>query len=151
MKKRLYLLLTLLTISAFILAACGSKANTESEQGVEPTEGEPVVPDQYKDLKNPFAGQSDAADSGKKIYTEKCATCHGDGGKGDGPGGAALNPKPEDLTVLAEDPDGMVYWRIAEGGVVSPFKEKGSAMPAWMNVLSQDEIWQVVTYVRTMK
>ncbi len=34
----------------------------------------------------------------KEIWQTRCATCHGQGGKGDGPAGAALNPKPRDFT-----------------------------------------------------
>lgn len=34
---------------------------------------------------------------GKTSYEMNCAACHGDGGKGDGPAGAALDPKPRDL------------------------------------------------------
>jgi hypothetical protein len=37
----------------------------------------------------------------KKYYAEKCVVCHGESGKGDGPGAAALNPKPRDLTDAA--------------------------------------------------
>ncbi|GBD27618.1 hypothetical protein HRbin30_02970 [bacterium HR30] len=46
------------------------------------------------------AGQvSEAAmKEAKEIWQTRCATCHGTGGKGDGPAGAALNPKPRDLT-----------------------------------------------------
>ena len=39
----------------------------------------------------------DAA-KGKVIFTTNCASCHGEGGKGDGPVGAALNPHPRDFT-----------------------------------------------------
>jgi len=44
----------------------------------------------------------DAA-AGKLVYTGKgtCWTCHGQGGKGDGPAGKALNPAPRDFTVGA--------------------------------------------------
>lgn len=34
---------------------------------------------------------------GKASYEANCAACHGDTGKGDGPAGAALEPKPRDL------------------------------------------------------
>ena len=34
----------------------------------------------------------------KEIWQTRCATCHGTSGKGDGPAGVALNPKPRDLT-----------------------------------------------------
>lgn len=39
-----------------------------------------------------------AAPSGKQIYHLRCATCHGEKGKGDGPAAAALEPKPRDFT-----------------------------------------------------
>ena len=35
---------------------------------------------------------------GEQIWTTRCALCHGAGGKGDGVAGAALNPKPRDMT-----------------------------------------------------
>ncbi|MCX8072701.1 MAG: c-type cytochrome [Candidatus Binatia bacterium] len=34
----------------------------------------------------------------KEIWQTRCSTCHGPNGKGDGPAGMALNPKPQDLT-----------------------------------------------------
>lgn len=37
----------------------------------------------------------------KREYQNRCATCHGDSGKGDGPGGVALSPKPRDYTDAA--------------------------------------------------
>jgi len=33
----------------------------------------------------------------QEIYTQRCTTCHGPTGKGDGPVGAVLSPKPRDL------------------------------------------------------
>ncbi len=38
--------------------------------------------------------RADAAAEAKEIFSTRCATCHGPQGKGDGPAGAALNPKP---------------------------------------------------------
>ena len=60
--------------------------------------------------------------------------CKSDEGRGDGPAVTALPVKPPDL----RDP-GMVgemagsdwFWRISEGGLVEPFRSKGSIMPAW--------------------
>ncbi len=34
----------------------------------------------------------------QEIFSTRCATCHGASGKGDGPGSAALNPKPRNLS-----------------------------------------------------
>jgi mono/diheme cytochrome c family protein len=54
-----------------------------------------------------------------KIFKERCVTCHGASGKGDGPGAAALNPKPRSFT----DPgwqgstdDARIKKVIVEGG-----------------------------------
>src|SRR5262245_39787433 len=37
----------------------------------------------------------------KEMFNSRCAPCHGTSGKGDGPGAAALNPKPRDYTDAA--------------------------------------------------
>ena len=36
----------------------------------------------------------DAATEAKKLFQGRCVVCHGDHGAGDGPGSAAINPKP---------------------------------------------------------
>src|SRR5262245_1347901 len=57
-----------------------------------------TCPAPEKAKKSPVA-KSDAAAvaAGKKLTVdEACTACHGDSGKGDGPGAAALNPKPAD-------------------------------------------------------
>ena len=38
------------------------------------------------------------AGQGQNLYQEKCALCHGDDGKGNGPGAAAFNPGPANFT-----------------------------------------------------
>ena len=34
----------------------------------------------------------------KQLFADRCGACHGTSGKGDGPGAAALNPKPRNYT-----------------------------------------------------
>ncbi len=43
-----------------------------------------------------YAGTT-AAEMGKKVYANACASCHGLKGDGNGPVGANLNPKPRNL------------------------------------------------------
>ncbi|MCU0684099.1 MAG: c-type cytochrome [Polyangiaceae bacterium] len=38
------------------------------------------------------------AKAAKEVFDTRCAACHGANGKGDGPGAAALNPKPRDYS-----------------------------------------------------
>ncbi len=54
-----------------------------------------------------FAGESvDAVKAGAKEFQQRCALCHGDNGKGNGPYAFALVFKPTDLTKLLADNDG---------------------------------------------
>ena len=90
---------------------------------------------------------------GKEIYTAKCAACHGEKGDGKGPAGASLPLKPGDFTdkkMVAEMPGNFWVWRVSEGGLVEPFKSKGSAMPAWKNELSMNDRWAVIAYAHTL-
>nr|MCH9680690.1 c-type cytochrome [Deltaproteobacteria bacterium] len=48
---------------------------------------------------------STAATAARKVWTDKCAVCHGEDGKGQGPGAMALNPKPRSFT----DPKWQTY------------------------------------------
>jgi mono/diheme cytochrome c family protein len=49
--------------------------------------------------------------------------------------------------MLSSLSDGYLFWRISKGGAIEPFN---SAMPAWESSLTEDQRWQVVTYIRTL-
>ncbi|MDO8970302.1 MAG: hypothetical protein Q7U74_06415, partial [Saprospiraceae bacterium] len=67
----------------------------------------------------------------------------------DGPAGSALTPKPGNLQTAAKDAsEAFIYWRVAEGGSMDPFK---SSMPALKSSLKEEQIWQLVSYVKTLK
>jgi mono/diheme cytochrome c family protein len=54
------------------------------------------------------AGEStEAVNAGAKEFQQRCALCHGDNGKGDGPYAMALVFKPSNLTTLLADNDGV--------------------------------------------
>lgn len=55
----------------------------------------------------------------QKVWKEKCVTCHGNRGMGDGPGAAALNPKPRtfrDPRWQMQTKDDRIAKVIVEGG-----------------------------------
>lgn len=94
--------------------------------------------------KNPIAKSDKAVKEGKEKVVEKaCTACHGDSGKGDGPGAAALNPKPADWTSakVQQQTDGCLFWKISTGR---------GAMPPWA-ALSPDDRWEIIHYIRTLK
>ncbi len=67
---------------------------------------------------NPVPSNPNTIALGQKLYTANCFTCHGESGKGDGPGGAALEKKPADLGGCIKsnnETDGSLFWKISEG------------------------------------
>ncbi|TLN02623.1 cytochrome c, partial [bacterium] len=106
----------------------------------------PEPPASYASMTNPVAGQASASDAGKVVFETNCASCHGTTGAGDGPAGAALDPKPANLdAIMGTASDGYLMWRISDGGGMAPFN---SSMPAWKGILSEDDIWNVITYMQ---
>jgi mono/diheme cytochrome c family protein len=90
-----------------------------------------------------FTPQTNAA--GQKLYLANCVPCHGASGRGDGPASIGLNPRPADFTlhmVPGKHTDGQVFLWIANG-------YPNSAMPAWSPRLTDEQIWQLVGYLRT--
>jgi mono/diheme cytochrome c family protein len=146
-KKSIWLLFGLVVVLAVILSACGAaKPAEKAETGQAADE---AIPAEYAGKTNPMASSADAVAAGKTVYEANCLSCHGETGAGDGPAGASLNPKPGDLIeVAANDSVDRIYWRISEGGMIAPFN---SSMPAWKGVLSEDERWQVISYIKTLK
>lgn len=99
------------------------------------------APADAKARKNPVARGS-GIQEGKGAYDTSCALCHGATGKGDGPGAAALNPKPRNLADkgIQGQTDGELYWKISEGR---------GAMPAWKH-LPENVRWSLVHYIRSL-
>jgi putative copper resistance protein D len=94
---------------------------------------------------NPTPNDPASIARGAAIWSTTCLPCHGPQGRGDGPVTAQLAKKPKDLTRIAKPPvfpDGVLAYRIANGGVV---------MPAWGGVLSEREIWDLVNFIRAQR
>jgi cytochrome c oxidase cbb3-type subunit 3 len=90
------------------------------------------------------------AEQGKKLYGQFCASCHGQSGKGDGPAAAALNPKPRDHTdkeTMSKLSDEELFKVIKNGGASVG---KSPLMPAWGASLKDEQIRDVMAYVRTL-
>lgn len=97
------------------------------------------------------AGPSPAAEA-RKMFRTVCASCHGSDGKGDGPGAAALNPKPRNYTDVAWQgtvTDDQIKKTILMGGAAVG---KSAAMPAQPQLNSKPEVVdELVKIVRGFK
>jgi high-affinity iron transporter len=81
--------------------------------------------------------------SGARIFRQQCAACHGELGRGDGPAGAVLTPRPANLTapaLLASRTPLDIYRRVTHG-------TPGTAMPSFGGSLSKEQRWDVVSHV----
>ncbi len=133
MKKDVFVVFML---AALLLAACGGG-------GAETVVALDSVPADFAGKTNPLG--ADAATAGAEVFKTNCAACHGDTGLGDGPAGAALDPAPKNLAELqAQAGDDYLFWRITTG-------KEGTSMVPWKGILTEEQIWQVVAFLRTLK
>jgi mono/diheme cytochrome c family protein len=90
------------------------------------------------------------ANEGKNLYSTYCVTCHGDRGKGDGVAAKGLPQKPADHTngaVMNQLDDKFLMDIISKGGGAVG---KSSFMPAWGGSLNEQQIRDIIAYIRTI-
>jgi mono/diheme cytochrome c family protein len=94
------------------------------------------------------AGLTYAEGQGRQVFLHYCATCHGDGGKGDGQNASNLDPPPPDLTASRNIADAAYVRRvIAEGSAAAG---RSPLSPPWGRTLSAQEIEYVAAYCRSL-
>ena len=92
---------------------------------------------------NPVSPDAGSIERGKVLFIKYCASCHGTGGKGDGPVAARLPVETPDLTRIAGVlKDGDLAWKIATGR---------SPMPKWGDKLTEEQIWDIVNFIRHLQ
>lgn len=87
--------------------------------------------------------------AGKATFQANCMICHGTTGRGDGLAAAGLNPKPANFTDAARmsaSNEARQFKTIRGGGASTGLS---AAMPAFEETLSDDQIRDVLAYVRT--
>ncbi len=91
-------------------------------------------------------------EKGKEIYYKNCFFCHGDDLDGKGNFGMAFDPPPPPFRgtdTIANLPESYVFWRIAKGwtGLPAGSRPWDSAMPAFEDFLTPEEIWKVSLFI----
>jgi len=99
------------------------------------------------------ASAAELAAKGKTIFDANCVQCHGASGQGDGYGAPFLVPPPRDLTA------GQFKFRTTASGQLPTDEDlfrtisrgaNGTGMPPWQYLLSDEDRWALVDYVKTL-
>jgi len=103
-----------------------------------------VVPANFKTMKNAVAAGDVSTKAGMNLYTKNCASCHGKTGLGDGVKARALKTFPGDFSKVdfQKQTDGELFYKSKIGR---------DEMPKYEGKLSDDDIWNLVNYMRTLK
>jgi len=142
---------TLLLASAAVLLLAGSVVAGGRGAAVDPglqaeADGWQLPPD-AEEKKNPHPVDDKLLAIGRSVFKDKCARCHGPGGRGDGPDADPDAWERMDLTnpERAEpNVDGVVFYKVWNG-------RRRPKMPAFSVEISEDQAWAVVAYVQSLR
>lgn len=105
------------------------------------------LPADAEDKKNPHPLDDKLLATGRAVFKDKCARCHGPGGLGDGPDSDPDARENMDLTDgkrAESNPDGVVFYKVWNG-------RRRPKMPAFSAELSEEQVWAVVAYVQSLR
>ena len=130
-------------------AQAGDKQNgspASQEKGTEQLPTGIDIPDEELERVNPILSTPYSIATGRGLFIQFCAVCHGQTGKGDGQLAASFTPLPADLTREPRkygDSDGVLFWVISNG-------IPGTGMPPWKVILSERRRWEIINYIRSL-
>ena len=104
----------------------------------------PTTPD-VPTLTNPVEASAESIGRGKELFLQYCTTCHGLDGGGHGPAAHGITTFPRQLWIwnnADSSADGYLYWFITNGR---------TEMPPWGVILSENERWDVINYIKTLE
>ncbi len=143
MRKTVFVAIVALVIGAVFMAACSGGGGNSSSNA--PSIKRQNPPAEFANATNPYANDTSVVDKGKTLFDSNCATCHGPEALGNGPAGSALNPKPANLQLTAQQTSVQyIHWVDTVGGAAAGISAQ---MPSFKGVLTDDQIWQIANYL----
>ena len=98
-----------------------------------------------KQVNNPTVDFDSSIKRGKVLFAKNCAKCHGLSGNGYGVVAHGFTTWPKQLWVWYKadsSADSYLFWILENGK---------SDMPPWGLILSEDERWDLINYIKTIK
>ncbi len=135
MKKNVLISIVVMTLGIISLMSF-----TLSQQQPKPW----PVSAEYKNMKNPVKADAQSLADGKMLYNRNCASCHGKTGLGDGPKARMLETHSGDFSsaYFQDQTDGELHYKTKQGR---------DEMPGYDKKLTDEDIWNIVNYMRTFK
>lgn len=136
--------LVAMAITSVVLVGCGDKKSDTTTGGTTTTTTTSTDPaPSAVDTTSPVPAGG-GADATAQLFKTRCALCHGATGLGDGPGSAALKPKPRNFHDTA-------YMNTRTDAQLSEVIHQGKgAMPKWGGILTDEQITALVQHVREL-
>jgi mono/diheme cytochrome c family protein len=103
-----------------------------------------VIDAKYKTMKNPVKSDAASIAAGQALWNKNCASCHGKTGLGDGVKARTLDTPAGDFSKAAFQsmPDGEIFGKTKLGR---------EDMPKYDGKLTDDDIWNITNFTRTLK
>ena len=99
----------------------------------------------FREVKNPTTDFDSSIKRGEEMFIKNCSKCHGLNGNGYGVVAHGFTTFPRQLWVwnnTGPETDGYLFWFITNGR---------SDMPPWGLILSENERWDLINYIKTIK
>lgn len=132
-----------LAAAAFIVTGCSGPVTEVAAEGVAPPIGIPVgpvpgAPVATKAPNDPYGQEKVVLSEGRRLFVSyNCAGCHGDHA------GGGMGPSLRDADWRYGGAPAQVFNSVAEG--------RGDGMPAWGTKLPEDQIWKLVSYIKSLR
>jgi len=131
-------------LAASIVASCNIRQNDTALAGSAPAVGQitigpiPGGGNEPAQPTNPLANDRPSLQEGRKLFVEyNCSGCHG------GHAGGGMGPSLRDPVWIYGSSDAAIFDSIARG--------RGQGMPAWGTKVPQQQIWQLVAYIKSLR
>lgn len=134
--------LSALALALVALLTPGCQESTATDTGTMPASDNPVGPlpgpGKITPRDNPYKHDEAALVRGRQLFVSfNCSGCHG------GHGGGGMGPSLRDKVWLYGSSGGDIFDSIANG--------RGKGMPAWGTRLPAESIWQITTYIQSLR
>ncbi|WP_346797477.1 c-type cytochrome [Halomonas sp. Bachu 37] len=97
-----------------------------------------------EEIETPPLDDPAMAEQGLVYYRDKCVQCHGAPGVSRGDVGKGMTPVPPNLAHTADNrTPAEIFWAIKHG-------IKMTGMPSWQFIYTDEEIWEIVAFMRQM-